>query len=477
MKRLIQFGRSVIPADPWQLVFLTGAILLFVCPRMPWRPTTELLTSNVLPLAAKSDAVMTSVKLIVVLLYPATFAGLVAYFTCFYPGKKPIQRVLTLVFLPAIFGLGSILFVLSQMFRPPSSVFFQSQAYFPFAYRWIRSNVWDLPIGLWFCLFPLLLIAIFLVRLRSGKSSLPLALAQPSAQLDPTSGAWPRVQVLIFVLLGPLFGFGGIGSFALMLPYTVSRQSLPYFFLPVAIIVGPILDAGILVAIALWILGRDERKTSRSLIKLPEPRFAAFAFVLPIFVSGFLGLPGYVIDRANWAIYRFNQSFPPQIASYFDLSHLWRPSLLFMTFAAFAEEVVFRGILLQKLISRYGLQRGIFLTGLVWGAGHFRSDSYSGLSVGGVLLHMASRILICLAMNYVFAWMALQWKSVVPAGIAHTISNIIVVAGVNNGVSWSGELRIIVWAVIAFFLFRYWPLAGTEPTKEIPPTVPLESAA
>jgi membrane protease YdiL (CAAX protease family) len=105
-----------------------------------------------------------------------------------------------------------------------------------------------------------------------------------------------------------------------------------------------------------------------------------------------------------------------------------------MIFGAFAEEIVFRGLLLQNLISRYGFHRGLFLTGVVWGAYHFRGDSYSGLSVGDILLRLAYRILICLAWNYVFAWMTLRWKSIIPAGITHTVSNILIMSGINDSI-------------------------------------------
>jgi len=152
------------------------------------------------------------------------------------------------------------------------------------------------------------------------------------------------------------------------------------------------------------------------------------------------------------------------------------PWLLLLTFGAFAEEFVFRGLLLRKLMFRYGLHRGIFLTGIVWAAYHFRSDSYSGLSVGGVFFHLARRILICLAINYVLAWMTLRWKSIIPGGIAHTVSNVVVLAGINDQTPWSGELRILEWAVVAFLLFRYWPLAEPEPAVAITPPVRLESA-
>jgi membrane protease YdiL (CAAX protease family) len=265
----------------------------------------------------------------------------------------------------------------------------------------------------------------------------------------------------------------------LALPYFVSHQSTVFGHGAYTIftkIIGPPLEAAILVALALLILGRAGRADARESVQLPEPRYALYAFLLPIGITCLLSFSDYLIDRANWAIYFFDQSFPPQFASHFNLTRAWDPWLLLMVFGAFAEEIVFRGVLLERLMSRYGFHRGIFLTGLVWGAYHFRSDSYSGLSVGGVFFNLADRILMCLAMNYVLAWMTLRWRSIIPAGIAHTVSNILVVAGITEAISWSSELRTVEWAVVAVLLFRYWPLPQAELVEAGDPPPHLETA-
>src|ERR1700689_5014584 len=100
MKHIGQFLRSVIPTDPWQLVFLAGVIFLFICPRLPWRPGAEILMSKAGPVGTPAESVTKSFGLVVVFLYPIIFAGLIGYATSFYPGSKPIRRILWLVFLP-----------------------------------------------------------------------------------------------------------------------------------------------------------------------------------------------------------------------------------------------------------------------------------------------------------------------------------------------------------------------------------------
>jgi membrane protease YdiL (CAAX protease family) len=475
MKRLAQFFRSVLPADPWQLVFLAGVIFLFICPRLPWRPSAEMFMSKAVPVGPISESVTKSFGQVIVLLYPALFAGLMGYATCFYPGPRPVRRILGLVLLPGLFSVVSILFVFYQLSGSGTSVL-ETHALIPLVYRWLRTSFWHFPLGYEFCVFSLLLIGAFVVRLRSGTSSLPLALPGPTASLYEAADLWPKIQILIFTLLAPLFLIAGFFGVLLGLPYFFLHGSVLVVYASMMRIVGSVLDAALLIALAVWILGPWGRNVARRSLQLLEPRYALFAFLLPILISGLPQVSDFLVDRVHWAAYSFNQTFAPQIGAYFDLSHLWDPWLLLMIFGAFAEEIVFRGLLLQNLISRYGFHRGIFLTGIIWGAYHFRGDSYSGLSVGGVFLRLAHRILFCLALNYVFSWMTLRWKSIIPAGIAHSVSNMLVVAGINDTIPWSAELRILEWAVVAFFLFRYWPLARTESLEEVPPTAHLESA-
>jgi membrane protease YdiL (CAAX protease family) len=472
MKRLAQFLRSVIPADPWQLVFLVGVVLLFISPRLLWRPDAARYDSFYLnPAAAAKNTGLLAPSLLVL-----SLATLLLYFTCFYPGRKPVRRILWFVLLPSVFSLLSVLFLFYRISAPITSVLQSRSAPSPLL-LWFRSDVWDfLPTGLYFCVFSLLLISIFLVRLHLGKSSLPLVLPGTPVSADDAAEPWDKIQMLVFILICPLFLFQRLAGFPLTFFYLFSSQPPSSLSQSLIRIILALVDAAALVGLALWILSPSGRRAVRGLFRLPELHDAFFAFVLPICLAGLLSAPEYLIARTNWAIYAFHQSSAPQFADYFDLARVKDPWLLLMTVGAFAEEFVFRGVLLRRLMSRYGFDRGVFLTGIIWAAYHFQGDSYYGLSAGGVILHLIHRILICLAMNYALSWMTLRWKSIIPAGIAHTVSNILVVAGVSNAIPWHGELRILEWALIAFVLFRYWPFVSAEIAQATPPTHHLESA-
>ena len=88
MKRVLEFIRSIIPVDPWQLLYLVGAVLLFISTRMRWSFATGI------PFGFTALALL-----------PVIFAGVFAYYGCFQPGERPLRRISLTVFLPALLGI------------------------------------------------------------------------------------------------------------------------------------------------------------------------------------------------------------------------------------------------------------------------------------------------------------------------------------------------------------------------------------
>jgi len=474
MKRLLPFLRSVLPADPWQLLLLIGAVFLFISPRLTWIPDANLLfPSNSVGFGMSSDVYFRELRAIIAFASILTFSGLSAYFICFYPGPKPVRRLLYLVISPAVVALTVILVTFLRITHTAASVVSHSPITFATFLDWVRANAEHFPLGMSSCIISLGMVTVFSVRVALGRSNLPISIAAPPAVTDETKDSPPRTLLLIFVLIAPLFLAQMIVSLPLTIRSLFSSHPSP-LYIATTRISDSLLEAGVLIALAVWILSPRARDEASKSVRLPGLRQTLFALLLPILFSFLLPLPSYVVDRTNWAIYKFGQDFSPLFSSYFKLDGLSDPWLLLLIAGAFAEELVFRGLLLRRLIFRYGFHRGIFLTGLVWAAYHFRGDSYHNLSAGGVLWHLAYRILICLAMNYVLAWMTLRWNSIVPAAIAHTVSNMLIVAGVDVLVSWLNELRIVEWAVVALLLFRFSPLMAGEPTERIAATPHLE---
>jgi len=85
LKRLAEFLRSVIPADPTQLIFLAGVVCLFVAPRLRWWPLGLGVASERL-----TDSIAQQAQILgVFFLLPIRFTGVAGYFLCFWPGSVP----------------------------------------------------------------------------------------------------------------------------------------------------------------------------------------------------------------------------------------------------------------------------------------------------------------------------------------------------------------------------------------------------
>jgi len=459
LKRFAVFLRSVIPVDPWQLVFLVGVVFISILPRLSWLP--DVLVTSPKDNFRPEPIDLGELRLVASICSTISLAAaLVGYFTCFWPGRRPLRRIVWAVILPAAAIVGITVRGYFGMTHQ-SSTLFESPHPFPQFYNWLFASLGKFPTAVYFGLFGLVLVSIYASRLTAGIASLPISLRSGEISNDDCSHSWPRMQLLLFVLVGPLSILGRLLGFLLSglllaLPPTSAELFLRF---------APALDAPLIVGISLYILGKQGRVDARSSLRLPEPRYALIAALLLVIVNAVPPIGKYLLDRAHWAAQDFGKFAPPQFSSYFDFSSAWQPWLLLLVFGAFAEEFVFRGLLLPGFMGRYGFHRGIFLTGIVWAAIHFQSDSYAGLSVSGVFIHLINRVFLCLALNYVFTWMTLRWKSIVPAAIAHTGWNILAAMQLDSSGPWDWELRSALLATLAYVLFRFWPVTAEETSQ------------
>lgn len=455
MKRAARFLRSVTPADPMQLVFLVGAIFLLITTRLSWNTNALVQSSNPIYQRWPRDY-LEFYTFTVTCNLSVLAAGLVAFYACFWPGRTPFRRIILGVLLPASIALVLMVWKLFEISEGASSSIFEKRSMLAYMLRWVTLHFWKFPAGVYILLIALILISICAFRLAAGAFSLPLTLPGDLASNHGDQDQWRRTQLLIFVMIGLIALLAG-------LPYALGRAiwNLPFArALPgttefVVACATRALGGALILGVSYFILGKRARVAARQALRLPEPRFALLAAVLPVVIFAILPIAQLLYDRAYWVAHYFGKHSPPQLSDYMDWSRLFQPWVLFLVFGAFAEEIIFRGVLLPDLIKRYSLHRGIFLTGIAWAAIHFRSDSYTGLGVGGVLLALLNRILICLAMNYVFTWMTLRWKSIVPAGIAHTVWNMLVFAPVSASSNIDLELKCLLWMILAYVLFHY----------------------
>jgi hypothetical protein len=256
LKRFAEFLRSVIPADPTQLIFLAGVVCLFVAPRLRWWPLGLGVASERL-----TDSIAQQAQILgVFFLLPISFTGVAGYFLCFWPGSRPLRRILGLICLPAMAGLGLMFSRLLYLTAPSSSVLEGVGSLMAQRIRWAWSLPWKLLTGFHFCLIGLLLVALYASRLAFGIAALPLSLPGNTVTTPEDSGAWRRVQLLIWVLVGPLYLVSSLlALFTIGLPMILS-SSVPAYIQSVWFSrFSPIIEVVAAFALIFWIAGKEDR--------------------------------------------------------------------------------------------------------------------------------------------------------------------------------------------------------------------------
>ncbi len=111
---------------------------------------------------------------------------------------------------------------------------------------------------------------------------------------------------------------------------------------------------------------------------------------------------------------------------------------------AFGEELGWRGFLQNLLISKYGLNKGLLILGLVWGFWHLPVALLGyNLPEYPVIEALIWYPLFCLSLTCIFAWLTLKGKSVWWAVLAH---------GANNGIATLIDSKAVIANKSAFYL-------------------------
>jgi len=424
MNRLFTFLRSVMPADSWQLVLLAGVVCVYVSPFCDFWPR-EIPASSYSSLSETDSQAAFAVlrPWIALLRSPLIFSGIAGYFVCFWPGNRPIRRMASAVFLPALLSLAGIVyrFFLASS-RRSSVLHFQGNG--KSFLHWLQSNFLRLPTGPLLCAAGLALMMFFSLRVAVGMSAFHSLLQRGNFE-ECDSQRWERVRTLFFALIGPGFLLGSLSGILITgIPFALFHVK-SMATISVLANIATIVASVFLAATGVFVLGRDQTSSLLHLSKFPQPVSALLAIGLPMAVTFSTPLSLYVFDRVQWAAHWYGKYSPPMPSEYFNLSNAWHLWLFFLVFAAIAEEIIFRGLLLPRFVERYGLQQGILLIGLIWAAVHFASDLHYRSSLTEVLCQLTNRIFFCVTFNYVLSWMTLRQGSIVSAVLAHWVWNML----------------------------------------------------
>jgi hypothetical protein len=221
LKRLTTLLRSVIPADPWQLVFLAGTIFLFISPRTAWRPI------SVQPMIESGDQAAKFRAFLPLFLWLIIWGSLAAYYMCFWSRPRPVRRIVLLVLLPALAGLVLIFNQYFQLSYELHSVLYSGPGV-GLVYQWLVANLRRFPTGVYICALGLVLIGAYAVRIHLGLSSLPVSLRAPATCASGDADSWQKYKWLVFVLLCPYSLIAsGLGTFLMIFYLQVVHHRLP----------------------------------------------------------------------------------------------------------------------------------------------------------------------------------------------------------------------------------------------------------
>jgi membrane protease YdiL (CAAX protease family) len=472
LQRLANFAKSVWPADRAFVALLLGAILLLMARNMgSWSMWVLALYNS--ESSNLRFGLLEASSLLNLTMFSVYFAGAAALFVCFFPGPSPSRRLVRWVYFPTMLGLAAnVSLVLYMAHLDPAVPLPDGQA-LSWNLASLARILRSLGSGIWSALLGMALVLYADLRLRTTSVRLPVHFAPEFSA--PSNDTFASVQVNRFVWM------------MLALPFVANFVAFPAFCFA-EWIEGAMHHRGIDLkppwalsyinghvwgGIALFVLvyaamGTSRRETLKKSLRLPSVIYLGLGILLPILVLSVVPTAQYAFARIQWAAYDFHRFEPPVFLGYFEVRPPW--PYLFLVLGALVEEIGWRGYLQPRLISRYGLYRGIFLVGIVWGLFHFPTDFTWRLTLAGIPTHAVNRLLNCLSLGFALSWLTLRSRSVLPGALAHGVSNILIVSAWSRATSiW---IMIALWVVIDLVLFRYFPPeseAGSDPHEELSP--------
>jgi membrane protease YdiL (CAAX protease family) len=462
--------RSILPADPSHCLLLLGATFLFISHSLRWGPQAS----------SYQPGTMVWAGIAVLLSLPILAVGAMGYYLCFLTCKRPARRLFDSVLLPSFVFLAVFLITVFFWFRDsvqPDSSTLPSV---------VNSHLWNrhgflhlagsLGTGYQFAVVGFVLAAVFFELLSWGRTTLPVRL--PAVPTIPFVGASSeeehrRTMLFVWMMIGlvPLtwLAAGAMGAVGFWIFHGFARPYQTWFYW-----LGLLMDALALLALVLFALGKAGRKKIPAMFRLPSPKYVGLAALIPAAIASAWPVICYCQARALWNTPGSGAYFSPSQASFFRL--LDATALLYFV-PALVEEIAWRGYLQPRFIRRYGVLRGIFLVGIVWGAFHFSGDFHPRMTAQAVIIQLAARVIGTVVLSYPLAWLTIRSESILPAAVAHAVYNIFITYQPfpNENPRW---LTFFLWGAVGYLLFRFFPPSAMdachksdiEPAAEVMPS-------
>jgi membrane protease YdiL (CAAX protease family) len=474
--RLVAFLRSVLPAEPAQLLFLAGVTFLFISPELPWWPANASRWDS-FRLSLSLSSFITWIYMVRGLSLPLVAVGAAGYFACFRRLRGNPAHGLVWILAGGLTGIfavcGTAVFLSWGSRGGFHSVLLSRGEPTAGHLHDLVQLALDLGPGLRFSLAGLLMVAVCLFMLRRRRVTLPLRLYSTAAPAVATDGSeaddWDlNFFVPAMIALMPLVHLAegaATGLIYLIRPPDLSGLQTNdwrhWLF--------NLIDALFFAAFVYLVLGKSRREVVARCVRWSDPKFAILAILFSVAVTQAWPFLCYLNDHISWVGLAPVLEWLPRLHGYFEFP---QASALWLLVPAYVEEVAWRGYLQPRFIRRYGLWRGILFVGLVWGAFHFSWDfRHIPMTDFHVFKVMAWRLADTVAMGFVLSWITLRSRSILPAAIAHGFHNIFLES--LHTITTPAWFAVLLWVILAYFLFRRWPpVTPGEPPMPAPLSEP-----
>jgi hypothetical protein len=246
----------------------------------------------------------------------------------------------------------------------------------------------------------------------------------------------------------------------LLLSHTSSNQ-LRYSFSLWFYAAHSFLYALPMFVLAVWALGRQRRKRLLEWARLRSMRILGFAVLLPIAAFWLPHVIAYAIDRIEWAQRLSGSHEAPLPILYLHIPPMG-PHLIIYVLTAILSEWCWRGCMQPQFIRSFGLVRGIFLVGILYGSAQ---QLLFPVVLGGVpdfFLHLGLQLIWGVVWSTILGWLTLSAASVWPAVVCASMISVLTHAAMSDGQEIIPRqfLRLSLLGsgcAIAFILVHYLP--------------------